>query len=128
MKKIMSTYTLTKNDINYINKYFSEDYIESILEDIRIHKKEESIKEDFNRLVMSFENLEECCNVRVNEGAYLYGSLTYNYDSRHIMIAIKGLSNVEFRIEDNYCYTTDSINDLIEILPDIHIAINKGII
>ena len=42
-------------------------------------------------------------------------------------INVKNPLVCEVRI-DNYCYSTDSVDDIIRVLPDIHIAIEKGII
>lgn len=117
---------LTIDNLYDMNKYLSDDTKEWILEKIKTEKKKESLYKDSERLYNILLENEKCTDIsRFN--IYKYGDFRYTYNGKLVAINVVNERTVEVRI-DNYCYGTDSIEDVIKVLPDIHMAMEKGII
>ena len=118
---------LTIKDLENINKYFKDNDKLYILDQIKNKIKEEKIHMDIERLHKMLQENEKCSNIQ-RIGALLHGDFLYKYDNhKNVSIDIYNINKAEVRI-DNYCYSTDSVEDIIKVLPDIHIAVEKGII
>lgn len=117
---------LSIKDLELINKHFTDKDKQWILDKIKREIDISNIKENINKLEQYLKDNEDCTNVH-RAGILLYGDLRYTFNNRYVEINVKNPLDCEVRI-DNYCYSTDSIDDIIRVLPDIHIAIEKGII
>lgn len=118
---------LTTKDLEDINKYLEDHEKERILDLIKYKKKEEKIHKDVQKLFEMLQENNKCDNIK-RKGILLHGDFYYRYDDhKDVSIDIYNINRAEVKI-DNYCYSTDSVEDIIRVLPDIHIAIEKGII
>lgn len=117
---------LSINDLELINKYLNDEDKQWILDKIKREIEISKIKENVDKLEQYLEDNEDCTNVH-RAGILLYGDLRYTFNNRYVEINVKKPLDCEVRI-DNYCYSTDSVDDIIRVLPDIHIAVEKGII
>ena len=118
---------LTLDNLNDINIYLDDVFKQKILDKISLEKRKEKIFKDVERLEEILRNNKKCTNLKTHN-MYLYGDFRYTYNEyKEVSIDILSECVVEVRIE-NYCYSTDSVSDVIKVLPDIHIAMDKGII
>lgn len=117
---------LTIENLHDINKYLDDETKEWILDKVEKEKKIEKIYSDSEKLYKILLENEKCIDVR-RVYMYLYGDFRYTYNGKLVAINIINERTAEVKV-DNYCYGTNSVEDIIKVLPDIHIAIEKGII